>query len=135
MLIEINSASIAAPIKELLGYATSKVEIEYAKYMEEPKRKLYGMYVNDVIIGCIGIETTSERSCEVKHISVLPKERGNKVGSKMLDTILKSFSFNHLVAETDQDAVNFYCKYGFHITSLGEKYPGIERFNCEYYQY
>lgn len=35
-------------------------------------------------------------------------------------------------AETDADAVEFYRKYGFKIKSLGEKYPGVERFLCEY---
>lgn len=33
-------------------------------------------------------------------------------------------------AETDKNAVNFYRKIGFNITSLGEKYPGVERFKC-----
>ncbi len=37
-----------------------------------------------------------------------------------------------IYAETDNDAVNFYWKYGFEITSLGEKYPGVERFLCEF---
>ena len=35
-------------------------------------------------------------------------------------------------AETDKDAVDFYRKLGFSVTSLGEKYPGVERFHCEY---
>jgi hypothetical protein len=28
------------------------------------------------------------------------------------------------------NAVNFYRNIGFEITSLGEKYPGVERFQC-----
>lgn len=30
--------------------------------------------------------------------------------------------------ETDKEAVVFYRNYGSKITSLGEKYPGVERF-------
>ncbi|WP_268921683.1 hypothetical protein [Metabacillus sediminilitoris] len=37
-----------------------------------------------------------------------------------------------ITAETDKEAVVFYRNYGFKITSLGEKYPGVERFLCEY---
>ncbi|MGG4554653.1 hypothetical protein ABEX11_20625 [Paenibacillus humicus] len=33
-------------------------------------------------------------------------------------------------AETDKDAVDFYRRLGFNITSLGQKYPGVERFQC-----
>ena len=33
-----------------------------------------------------------------------------------------------IVAETDHDAVGFYAANNFAITSLGEKYPGVERF-------
>lgn len=44
------------------------------------------------------------------------------------------FSNKYLLiyTETDNDAVDFYRKYGFEITSLGEKYPGVERFLCEF---
>ncbi|GAA0394735.1 hypothetical protein GCM10008933_26940 [Paenibacillus motobuensis] len=35
-----------------------------------------------------------------------------------------------IIAETDQDAIGFYSKIGFEIHSLGEKYPGVERFQC-----
>ena len=36
-----------------------------------------------------------------------------------------------ITAETDRDAVEFYWSSGFKVTSLGEKYPGVERFLCE----
>jgi len=40
--------------------------------------------------------------------------------------------YTSIVAETDHEAVDFYRRYGFFITSLGEKYPGVERFLCQY---
>ncbi len=33
-----------------------------------------------------------------------------------------------IVAETDRSALGFYVALGFTMTSLGEKYPGVERF-------
>jgi hypothetical protein len=36
------------------------------------------------------------------------------------------------LAETDGDAAQFYAQCGSAITSLGEKYPGVERFACRW---
>jgi hypothetical protein len=35
-------------------------------------------------------------------------------------------------AETDEEAADFYRNIGFTVESLGEKYPGIERFKCTF---
>jgi ribosomal protein S18 acetylase RimI-like enzyme len=35
-------------------------------------------------------------------------------------------------AETDEEAVEFYRNIGFSIQSLGEKYPGVDRFKCTF---
>ena len=48
----------------------------------------------------------------------------------MIRYVEEHHAFSSIYAETDQDAVNFYKNIGFHITSLGEKYPGVERFAC-----
>lgn len=37
-----------------------------------------------------------------------------------------------VIAETDDEAVDFYRNIGFEVHSLGEKYPGVERFRCIY---
>jgi ribosomal protein S18 acetylase RimI-like enzyme len=54
------------------------------------------------------------------------------IGKKLIE-----YSFYHLkpsilVAETDDDAVEFYRRCGFIINSLGEKYPDIVRYECRY---
>ncbi|WP_239984546.1 hypothetical protein [Lentibacillus sediminis] len=50
----------------------------------------------------------------------------------MIKFICNKHSLQFISAETDKDAVVFYQNLGFQITSLGEKYPGVERFLCEY---
>ncbi|WP_337993591.1 GNAT family N-acetyltransferase [Lysinibacillus sp. CNPSo 3705] len=66
----------------------------------------------------------------MKHIAVLADQRGKGIGSKMIHFIASKYP--SIVAETDYEAVDFYRCYGFFITSLGEKYPGVERFLCQY---
>ncbi|MCC2686381.1 MAG: hypothetical protein K0R75_3280, partial [Paenibacillaceae bacterium] len=46
--------------------------------------------------------------------------------------IIEKIDSGILFAETDRDALRFYQKMGFTAHSLGEKYPGVERFKCLY---
>lgn len=48
----------------------------------------------------------------------------------MINELIKKKRIVRIKAETDKDAVGSYRKNGFSITSLGEKYPGVERFDC-----
>ncbi|MFJ7978740.1 GNAT family N-acetyltransferase [Lysinibacillus xylanilyticus] len=129
---EIKSTSIQSNVRELLSFATSEknVEKEYELYMQSPVRKLYRYDLESEVAGCIGIEFLSPKRCEIKHIAVSLDHRGIGIGSKMISFVLEKYSLSFLFAETDKDAVNFYKNYGFKITSLGEKYPGVERFRC-----
>jgi len=129
---EIKSISIEPNVRELLSFATSEknVEKEFELYMHSPVRELYGYDLEDEIVGCIGIEFLSPNRCEIKHIAVSQTHRGVSIGSKMISFIWEKYSLSFMFAETDKDAVNFYKNYGFKITSLGEKYPGVERFQC-----
>ncbi|MED4219515.1 GNAT family N-acetyltransferase [Priestia megaterium] len=129
---EIYSIRIDPTIKKLLSYATSeeKIDAEYKKYICLPNRKLYSAEVNGEIVSCIGVEFHNSKEVVIKHISVLPKERGSGIGSSMIRFICKEYNLNSISAETDKDAVMFYSNFGFHVTSLGEKYPRVERFLC-----
>ena len=117
----IHSSKIHPEVKTLLSYATSekKVEKEYSLYIACPERVLYGYTFAHVTIGCIGIVKREANQCEIIHIAVSPAYRGKGIGREMIRYV-----------ETDQEAVLFYKNIGFHITSLGEKYPGVERFGC-----
>ena len=119
-------------VEELLCFATSeeKVKMVYHLYLLKPNRMLYGMIIENDIVGCIGIELVSPSICEIKHISVNPNNRKQQIGSNMIFYIIEKFQLNSIFAETDKDAVNFYASIGFTIASLGEKYPGVERFHC-----
>ncbi|UOQ91461.1 GNAT family N-acetyltransferase [Halobacillus shinanisalinarum] len=133
-MIEIHSKIIHPLIKDLLSYATSKKRIaqEYKKYIQSSNRKLYVAERKGIMAGCIGIKFIEPNVCEIKHIAVFPPERGNRIGSEMIDFIMDKHLLNSVFAETDLDAVEFYRNYGFEISDLGEKYPSVERFLCEY---
>ena len=48
----------------------------------------------------------------------------------MISQLLAEYNPDTLMAETDQEAVEFYRNTGFVVYSLGELYPGVERFRC-----
>jgi len=131
---EITSTVMNPTIKKLLSYATleKKVNEEYKKYTYLSSRKLYSIEVNGETISCIGVEFLNSYTAVIKHIAVLPKERGKGIGSSMLRFLCKKHDIHSVFAETDKEAVNFYSNFGFQITSLGEKYLGVERFLCEF---
>ncbi|MGE8034435.1 GNAT family N-acetyltransferase [Lysinibacillus sp. NPDC093692] len=128
----VQANTISPAIRKLLSFATSdkKVQQEYEKYILLSNRTLYSFESEGEIIGCIGIEQFNLSKCEIKHIAVLTDQRGKGIGNKMINYIASKYS--SIVAETDCEAVDFYRRYGFFITSLGEKYPGVERFLCQY---
>jgi len=128
----VQANTISPVIRKLLSFATSdkKVQQEYEKYILLSNRTLYSFEVEDEIVGCIGIEKINLSECKLKHIAVLVDQRGKGIGSEMINFIACKYS--SIVAETDNEAVDFYQRYGFFITSLGEKYPGVERFLCQY---
>lgn len=128
----IQSSEIQPEVKTLLSYATSekKVDREYPLYIENPERVLYGYTIEQDLVGCIGIVKGEANRCEIKHIAVSPVFRGKGIGREMIRYVEEHHAFSSIYAETDQEAVLFYKNLGFHITSLGEKYPGVERFGC-----
>ncbi|MEK3726896.1 GNAT family N-acetyltransferase [Lysinibacillus sp. FSL W8-0953] len=131
---QIQSSNIQPEVKVLLSYATSdkKVAREYQLYMESPERVLYGYSIEQEMVGCIGIAKRDGNHCEIKHLAVSPTNRGKGIGREMIRYLKEHYSFSTIYAETDEEAVHFYENIGFHITSLGEKYPGVERFACLY---
>lgn len=129
---EITSLVMAEDVAVLLSYAASeeKAETEYKKYITLRDRQLYGFMDGEAMGGCIGIEIVDADVLEIKHIAVAPEQRGSGLGRAMIQAVQGKLKPNVMVAETDLEAVGFYRSLGFEIRSLGEKYPGVERFLC-----
>ena len=63
------------------------------------------------------------------HVATAPHARNASVGTQLLGAVRRAVPAGlPIVAKTDQDAVRFYTSNNFAVTSLGEKYPGVERF-------
>ena len=81
------------------------------------------------IDGCIAYRRDGD-SLEVVNIGTAPAVRGAGLGRRLIEAAIEREKPQAVRLETDNDAVGFYRRCGFSVTSLGEKYPGIERFEC-----
>lgn len=134
MMTLIRDTVLDSRVENLLAYAMSsaKIESEYESYLTDETHLLYGYEVEGELVGVVGIHLTSPHEGTILQIAVGPDYRGCGIGKHMLNYLAKWHELTKLVAETDLDAVDFYRTLGFTINSLGEKYPGCERFNCEF---
>lgn len=122
-------------VKQLLSYAVGSADDEkLSKILEQVysqrDSKLYVFIDNDgSALGIVGLKGEGAYA-EILHIALDEHKRNCGNGRKIIDELFELENLTELTAETDHDAVEFYRRYGFEIHSLGEKYPGVERFHC-----
>lgn len=122
-------------LRRLLAFSigfpdTTKVEQRLARYRHEPNWYLLGYEANHRLVGSIGLKLIAPGEAVMQHIAVIPAYRNQGIGRRMVRQVWVRFGLHRLTAETDAEAVEFYRRCGFAIASLGEVYPGTERFAC-----
>jgi ribosomal protein S18 acetylase RimI-like enzyme len=90
---------------------------------------LYGWFEDSELRGCIGVERQGEGAV-IRSLAVVENHRRQRIGRAMVEAVLTQLDVPWVEAETDAEAVDFYRRIGFTTASLGEKYPGVERFRC-----
>ncbi|SMC02405.1 Acetyltransferase (GNAT) domain-containing protein [Sulfobacillus thermosulfidooxidans DSM 9293] len=91
---------------------------------------LYVLCEGTQVAAVIGIKHLPDFSGQILHIAVEKIFRHQGWGRFLIAEVVKREQLNRVMAETDGDTVDFYRRCGFVISSLGEKYPGVERFHC-----
>ncbi|HEX4213696.1 MAG TPA: GNAT family N-acetyltransferase [Candidatus Dormibacteraeota bacterium] len=108
----------------------ANVDAILARYGGDPSWALLGYEWGGVPVGCIGLSIGPRGEAVIRHIAVLPARRREGIGASLVRDALRAFGITVLTAETDGSAVGFYRRCGFVTRSLGELYPGVERFSC-----
>lgn len=131
MLFEVKTANekVCELLSFCIGFPTDeKIELKLNHYFMSPKHTLYN---NEDNSGLIGVEEIGDSKFEIAHIAVQQNKRNQGIGRSLITDLLEMINCGSIVAETDDDAVEFYRNCGFQITNLGEKYPGVKRYHCE----
>nr|WP_193580796.1 GNAT family N-acetyltransferase [Paenibacillus aceris] len=111
---------------------TDELEKSINLYENDSNMWLYGYESEGILVGIIGFRIDDAQEMTIQHLAVEPHSRGAGFGRGIILEMIEEMHPVKIMAETDEDAVQFYRSIGFVIRSLGEKYPGVERFLCTY---
>lgn len=87
------------------------------KYQADDTVKVYAYSENGEYKGII-VFKIKDKTAEILDIAVQPEYQGKGIGSRLIDYIFSQFSINKIIAETDDDAIGFYKKYGFSVIDI-----------------
>ena len=100
-------------------------------YRSHEAWQILGYKQNNHVSACIGLQIKRGGSAHIHHLSVIPDERHQGIGRRMIEEICRRFSLKHLTAETEGEGAEFYRHCGFEVKKMGEAYLGVDRFSCE----
>ena len=98
------------------------------KYQADDKTKAYAYSENGEYTGII-ILKIEDNTAEILDIAVKPEYQGQGIGSMLIDYIFSQFAVSKITAETDDDAIGFYKKYGFTVVDITVKFDA-KRYTC-----
>jgi ribosomal protein S18 acetylase RimI-like enzyme len=117
-------------IKFSIGYPTEDKVFKIIASYKNSSSKLYGAYLNEHLTAIVGVQQ-DEQELTVRHISVLPEFQNQRIGTLLLNHIKAQYSKCKIIAETDEESVEFYRKSGF-ICDPFQGNHGNLRFSCEF---
>ena len=109
-----------------------KIREKALSYGKDPCVHAFAAREAGAYLGLVILREGNEGDWEILGIAVLPAYRKQGIATALLDYARRSLPVQRLAAETDDDAVGFYRRYGFAVRSLGERYPGTVRYLCIY---
>jgi len=95
---------------------------------ESGNRFLLGCFIDERLVGMVGIEQGADLKYIIKHISILPDNRVQGLGKQLISEIGKHFQVNKLMADTDAESVGFYRAIGFNCQEFVGEHG--KRFQC-----
>ena len=98
------------------------------KYQEDEETNVY-VYKEDNEYKGIVVFEIFDSTATILDIAVNPEHQGKGIGSKLIDFIFNSFNVNNITAETDDDAIGFYKKYGFTVVGTKDVFDS-KRYIC-----
>lgn len=120
-ILELLAPSVYNPTEErLLNRAK--------KYQEDENTNIYAYKADSKYEG-IAVFKVSDSSATILDIAVKPEHQGQGIGSKLIDFIFNSFKVDNITAETDDDAIEFYKKYGFAVADTKVEFD-TKRYVC-----
>lgn len=120
-VLEILKYSHFNPTKEKLSKLTEN-------YHKNEDVFPFASFNGDKISGIIVVQMINNGNYEIIDRAVDENYRGQGIASKLIDYVIENLGIKILFAETDDDAVGFYGKYGFKTELIQDK--EYTRYKC-----
>ena len=85
-----------------------------------PYGRLYLLYYNNELAGCIGLRKIDKQNCEMKRLYVRPKFRGKHLGNQLIQQIIedaRKIGYSYMLLDTLpflKSAIHLYKEHGFY---------------------
>ncbi|MFH5227448.1 GNAT family N-acetyltransferase [Antrihabitans spumae] len=122
----VDSADVSALLHLAVGGESARLAAALEQY-RSGRTSLVGATVDGALVGIAGFRIV-DNDIVLVHIATRQTERRRGIGTALVDYVRSVEPTLPIVAETDQEGVAFYRANGFTVRSLGEIYPGVERF-------
>ena len=108
-----------------------KIDQILIKSRNDKTYEIIGSVEGNTLIGII-IYRSGKTKIVIEYFGVEKAFQKKGEGSKLIDEVIRNTRVNCIEAETEDDAVGFYKKYGFDIRKGEKIFPEREHYICEY---
>ena len=116
MLVELDPAFAQYLVIQNYDEEIKHLEGKYG----QPWGRLYLVYCDGTLAGCIGLRKLDAERCEMKRLYVRPRFRGKRIGEQLVEKIIadaKEIGYQHMLLDTLpplKSAIHMYRKLGFY---------------------
>ncbi|USB32158.1 GNAT family N-acetyltransferase [Paenibacillus sp. YPG26] len=136
MLVNVKNQVESPDISRILEYAVYSDEDLLAeaikRYQEDREAQLYALKHEEELIGLIGYKMEDQNALVINHLAISPEHRNQGYGRGIILEVLYQEKPDRIIAETDEEGVDFYRNIGFVIETSSKLPNGVERFRCVY---
>ncbi|WP_280397698.1 GNAT family N-acetyltransferase [Nocardia carnea] len=121
------NADVAELLFTAIGGDRSRLTAATRHYRTDTATALITASIGETLVGVAGYETRADHIV-LRHLATAASRRRRGIARRLLAELRARHPGLAVIAETADTALGFYLATGFTATSLGEKYPGVERF-------
>jgi ribosomal protein S18 acetylase RimI-like enzyme len=123
-----DSTAIVELLASAVGGRGRRLDETVHRYRHDPAVRTLVAVIDTQIAGFVGF-VVGDAEVTLLHIAIAESLRRRGIGAQLLVAVQGSVDHRlPLTAETDRASIGFYQALGFTVESLGQKYPGVERF-------
>lgn len=93
-------------------------------------RVVFGAKDSGELVGVVGAVARQGASCEILSLAVEERARRRGLARQLVAVAASALWAEHVMAETDSEAVDFYRACGFSLDLIGEAAPGVPRYRA-----